>query len=1089
MRSHPVTSAWCARMDGVPLTLVTGPANAGKAHVILEAVRSHVAHGEEPLLVVPTEGDQARYRRELAEGGLALGARVERFEGLLAEVLTRAGETRQPLGPLARERVLARLADARPGMASELARFVAELETQRVTPARLRGALRAWGSAARRHRSAPEQPDSLAGQADLLAGLPDSLAGQADLLAGLPDSPAGQADFLAGLPDSLAGQADFLAGLPDSPAGQADFLAGQPDSLPGQPDSLSGGQGSSPRRQDSAPGQPDGERAMLERLCIVFERYHEALAKMRRADRELRVTGALDALRRKPALWASTPVLLYGFDDLTELQLDAIETLGVVVGARVTVSLAYEPGRVAFAGRAGAFQRLAPLADAHSVLEARAEYYAPHARAALHHLERSLLSDDAARAEPGDAVRLLEGGSPRAELELVAGDVSAALEAGVPAGEIAIVHRSPDAIAPLIGEVLEDFAIPYALRRRVSFAHTAIGRALLGLLRCALGHGELGDLLAWLNAPGALERPELADRLEARARRDGALDGASARAIWEAEHWPLDRIDRLREASERSLPALAEALASELQRLFCAPRGAVAAVLAEDELDEARALVGARRALEEIRELARSAPALAPTPAELVELLERLELSGGGHTDAGRVAVVDPLSLRARRVRMVFACGLQEGVFPAPPTPHPLLSEEDRRGLAHASGLALRGAPDALAAERYLLYALATRPEERLTLSWHTADEDGAPLAPSLFVDDVCDLFVDTLRERTERRFAGAAGWTGAGRPTGAMALREQVVASSVDGVRPTPIGPLRQEAVLGELRERALWSASSLESWTGCPVKWFVERFLRAGDLDPAPEPIARGALAHAALKDTLERLRERTGSARLTPASLAIAKRLLREALAELHERHPLSVAPERVPGARRRLTADLERYLECAAEQASPLEPAHLELEFGFDQDGLSPLELGEGVLLRGRIDRVDVAAGGEAVVYDYKGRSAPPGASWARDGTFQVALYMHAVERLLGHAPAGGFYQPLAGRDIRARGVLDADGSVELECVRTDRLERAALHELIDECLAAALRAASQARSGALEPRPDTCAYGGGCAYLTICRCER
>jgi ATP-dependent helicase/DNAse subunit B len=974
-------------MDVVSIALVTGPANAGKAHAVLEAVRAYVARGEDPLLVVPTEADQARYRRELAEGGLVLGARVERFEGLLAEVLARVGKAhppaRPPLGPLARERVLARLAGASPGLASELAKFVAELETQRVTPARLRGALRAWSSAA---------------------------------------------------------------------------------------------------------GQPNGERVTLERLCTVFERYHAALAKMRRADRELRVTRALDALRRKPALWGSTPVLLYGFDDLGELQLDAIETLGGVVGARVTVSLAYEPGRVVFAGRAAAFQRLAPLADAHTALAARAEYYAPQSREALHHLERSLLSDDATRVEPGEAVRLLEGGSPRAELELVAGEVRALLDAGVRAGEIAIVHRSPETIAGAIGEVLEDFDIPYALRRRAGFAQTAIGRGLLGLLRCALGEGELGDLLAWLRAPGVLERPELADRLEMRARRQGALDAARARALWEAEHWPLDRIDRMREASEDAMPTLAEALAGELQRLFCAPRSAVAAVLGEDELDEARALAGARRALEELRELARSAPELAPTPVELIDALERLELPGGKRPEAGRVAVADPLSLRARRVRMLFACGLQEGVFPAPAAPHPLLAEEDRRGLASASGLALRGAPDVLAAERYLLYALASRPQERLTLSWHTADEDGAPLAPSLFVDDVRDLFVGTLRERTSRRVAGAASWPGSGRPAGAMAAREQAMRSPTGGVRPRPIGPLREEGALGELRERA-WSASSLESWAACPVKWFVERLLRAGDVDPQPEPIARGGLAHAALRDTLERLRERTGSARLTPASLALAKRLLRDALAELQERYPLSVAPERVPGARRRLGVDLERYLECAAEQSSPLEPTHLELEFGFEQEGAPPLELGDGVLLRGRIDRVDVGAGGEAVVYDYKGRSAPPGASWAGEGAFQVALYMRAVEHLLGHAPAGGFYQPLAGRDIRARGVLDADSGVELACVRTDRLERGELRELIDQCVAAALGAASEARSGALEPRPDTCAYGGGCAYPAICRCER
>jgi ATP-dependent helicase/DNAse subunit B len=977
-------------MGGVPIALITGPANAGKAHAVLEAVRTHAAHGEDPLLVVPTEADQARYRRELAEGGLVLGVRVERFEGLLAEVLARGGGRRAALGPLARERVLARIADARPGMAGEIAGFIAELETQRVTPARLRGALRAWSAAQ---------------------------------------------------------------------AGSA-----------------------------GAGGQGIGEQATLERLCTVFERYHEALDQMRRVDPELRVTSAIDALRRKPALWGAMPVLLYGFDDFTELQLDTIETLGGVVGARVTVSLAYEPGRVAFAGRASTFQRLSPLADSHTELQPRAEYYATASRQALHHLERSLLGEDPLRVEPDDALRLLEGSSPRAELELVAGEVRALLDTGVPAGEIAIVHRSPETIAGLLGQVLEDFDIPYALHRRVSFSDTGIGRGLLGLLRCAVADGGLADLLAWMGTPGVLEHPEFADRLEADARRRGALDGVSARALWEAEHWPLEKIDRLGATAERGTVALTEALASELQRLFNAPRSGVAAVLGEEEADEARALTVGRRALEELRELARAAPALASTPSGIIAVLERLEFSGGERLQADRVSVMDPLSLRARRVRMAFACGLQEGVFPAQAKPRPLLAEEDRRGLAQASGLVLHGEPDVLAAERYLLYALVSRPEERLTLSWHTADEDGAALAPSLFIEDVCDLFSDTLRERTVRRFAGAAAWPGPGRPAGRMAVRDAAFAGAERATRSRSIGPLHDRRVLGELRERAHWSASSLENWTGCPVKWFVERLLRAGEIDPRPEPIARGGLAHAALKDTLERLRERTGSARLTPASVGFAKRLLSEVLIELQSQYPLSAASERLPGARRRLRADLERYLECAAEQDNPLEPAHLELEFGFEQDGLPAFDLGEGVLLRGRIDRVDVGPEGEAVVYDYKGRSAPASARWEGDGAFQVALYMRAVERLLGYTVVGGFYQPLAGRDLRARGVLDGDSDVELDCVRTDRRERGELDELLQQCVSAALRAAEEAKSGALEPRPDTCAYNGGCSYPTICRCE-
>ena len=50
----------------MPITLITGPANAGKAELILDGVRRHVAHGEEPLLVVPTGADAEHYLRELA---------------------------------------------------------------------------------------------------------------------------------------------------------------------------------------------------------------------------------------------------------------------------------------------------------------------------------------------------------------------------------------------------------------------------------------------------------------------------------------------------------------------------------------------------------------------------------------------------------------------------------------------------------------------------------------------------------------------------------------------------------------------------------------------------------------------------------------------------------------------------------------------------------------------------------------------------------------------------------------------------------------------------------------------------------------
>src|SRR3954451_15694101 len=103
--AHPV-GARCHPVGPVmPLHLVTGPANAAKARVVLDAARARSAAS--PLLVVPTTADVEIYRRELAAEGAVLGVRVERFDGLLRELGFRAGVPGRTLTELQRERVAA----------------------------------------------------------------------------------------------------------------------------------------------------------------------------------------------------------------------------------------------------------------------------------------------------------------------------------------------------------------------------------------------------------------------------------------------------------------------------------------------------------------------------------------------------------------------------------------------------------------------------------------------------------------------------------------------------------------------------------------------------------------------------------------------------------------------------------------------------------------------------------------------------------------------------------------------------------------------------------------------------------------------
>ena len=150
-RRHPRPPGGLSRGGPpMPLTLVTGPANAEKARVVLDGYRAALRRGEAPILVVPTFADVERYR-----------ARARRRRPRLrraGRALRVAARARSPGAPacaggrcraLARERVAAAAASRR-RRSSALA---ASAATRRLR-ARAAAALRRARGGARRRRSA-----------------------------------------------------------------------------------------------------------------------------------------------------------------------------------------------------------------------------------------------------------------------------------------------------------------------------------------------------------------------------------------------------------------------------------------------------------------------------------------------------------------------------------------------------------------------------------------------------------------------------------------------------------------------------------------------------------------------------------------------------------------------------------------------------------------------------------------------------------------------------------------------------------------------------------------------------------------------
>jgi RecB family exonuclease len=135
----------------------------------------------------------------------------------------------------------------------------------------------------------------------------------------------------------------------------------------------------------------------------------------------------------------------------------------------------------------------------------------------------------------------------------------------------------------------------------------------------------------------------------------------------------------------------------------------------------------------------------------------------------------------------------------------------------------------------------------------------------------------------------------------------------------------------------------------------------------------------------------------------------------------------------------------------------------------------------------IDRVDVDSERRAIVRDYKSGSArreQTGVRWGEDRQLQVALYMVVVRELLGLQPAAGLYQPLGGKDLRARGVFLKDLAIGTGVVDTDARDSAELEAVLDDAVSRALALAERLRGGELTPSPETCSRDG-CAYPGIC----
>ena len=197
----------------------------------------------------------------------------------------------------------------------------------------------------------------------------------------------------------------------------------------------------------------------------------------------------------------------------------------------------------------------------------------------------------------------------------------------------------------------------------------------------------------------------------------------------------------------------------------------------------------------------------------------------------------------------------------------------------------------------------------------------------------------------------------------------------------PETAGPEQDESI----RLRSL-SPSRAGDFLTCPLLY---RFRVVDRLPEPPSPAAaRGTLVHA----VLERLFDHPAAAR-TPQA---ARSLLEPEWARLSQEEPelagLFAEDDQRDVWLAEAAAMLDRYFTL--EDPRRLEPAHRELHV--------ETVLESGLLLRGYIDRLDVAPGGEIRIVDYKTGTAPREEFEAR-ALFQMKFYALVLWRSQGQVP--------------------------------------------------------------------------------------